>query len=48
MLVHPDGLGGAALRESPAVLSMWLYTVKLNEEKSKYAGLAQEIVFGSV
>jgi hypothetical protein len=30
------------LRASPAVLSMWSSTVKLDEEKSKHAGLAQE------
>jgi hypothetical protein len=35
------------LRASPAVLSMWHCTVKLDEEKSKYAGLDQEIGFGS-
>jgi hypothetical protein len=34
------------LRASPVVLSMWSCTVKLDEEKWKYAGLAQENGFG--
>jgi hypothetical protein len=33
------------LRACPAVLSLWYCTVKLDEEKSKHAGLAQEIGF---
>jgi hypothetical protein len=33
------------LRASPVVLSMWYCRVKLDEEKSKHAGLAQEIGF---
>jgi hypothetical protein len=33
------------LRACPAVLSPWYCTVKLDEEKSKHAGLAQEIGF---
>jgi len=32
---------------SPAVISMWCCTLKLDEEKSKCAGLAQENGFGS-
>jgi hypothetical protein len=35
------------LTASPAVLSMGSFTASLNEEKSKFAGLAQEIGFGS-
>jgi hypothetical protein len=35
------------LRSSPMVLSMWSSTVQLDEEKSKYVGLAQENGFGS-
>jgi hypothetical protein len=35
------------IRASPAVLSMQSCTVQLDEEKSKHAGLAQEIGFGS-
>jgi hypothetical protein len=35
------------VRASPAVLSMWFQTAKLDEEKSKYAGLAEENGFGS-
>jgi len=31
----------------PAMLSMWFCTLKLDEENSKYAGLAQENSFGS-
>jgi hypothetical protein len=30
------------IRAFPAVLRMWSSTVKLDEEKSKYASLAQE------
>jgi hypothetical protein len=36
-----------SLRASPAVLSLRSCIVKLDEEKSKYACLAQEIGFGS-
>jgi hypothetical protein len=36
---------GVLLRASPAVLSTWYCTVKLDGEKSKHAGLAQEIGF---
>jgi hypothetical protein len=32
------------VRASPAVVSMWPSTVKLDEEKSKNAGLAEEMV----
>ncbi len=35
------------LRASPAVLRMWSCKVKWDEEKSKYAGLAQENGFAS-
>jgi hypothetical protein len=35
-----------AVRASPMVLSMWSCNIKLDEAKSKYAGLAQEIGFG--
>jgi hypothetical protein len=35
------------IRASPALLSIWSCTVQLDEEKSKYAGLAQENIFGS-
>jgi hypothetical protein len=31
----------------PAILSMWFWTLKLDEENSKHAGLAQENSFGS-
>ncbi len=36
--------GSGSLRASPG---MWSYAVKLDEEKSKHVGLAQEIGFGS-
>jgi hypothetical protein len=36
----------ATLRASPAVLHKWSCTVKLDELKSKCAGLAQENHFG--
>ncbi len=36
-----------SLRASPALLSMWSCTVKLDEENLNYAGLAQENTFGS-
>jgi hypothetical protein len=39
--------GGQWLRASPGLLSAWPYTIKLDEEKSKYAGLAQENGFDS-
>jgi hypothetical protein len=35
------------VRASPAMLSMWSSIVKLDEEKWKHAGLAQENGFGS-
>jgi hypothetical protein len=38
---------GTSLRASPAVLSMRSCTVKLDEEKLNYAGLAEENGFGS-
>jgi hypothetical protein len=39
--------GDATLRASPVVLSIRSHRVKLDEKKSTYAGLAQEIGFGS-
>ncbi len=41
-----NGLNWRTIRASPAVLSMLSYTVKFDEKKSKYAGLAQGIGFG--
>jgi hypothetical protein len=35
------------LTGSPAVLSIWSFTLKLDEVRSKHAGLAPEIGFGS-
>jgi hypothetical protein len=35
------------LKASLAMFHMWSYTIKLDEEKSKYANLIQEICFGS-
>jgi hypothetical protein len=34
------------LTGSPAVLSMWLSTLKLDEKKSKHTGLAHQNGFG--
>ncbi len=39
--------GDSVIRASPMVLGMWFQTVKLDERKSTYAGLAQENGFGS-
>jgi hypothetical protein len=35
------------VRASPAVLSMWSYTVKIDEENPTYAGLTENNGFGS-
>jgi hypothetical protein len=45
MLVHCPTISW--VRASPVVLAMWSCTVKLDEEKPKYAGLAQENALGS-
>jgi hypothetical protein len=42
---HILSVGGDALIASPAVLSMWSCTVKMDEENPTYAGLTQENSF---